>query len=197
MDNVTYLKEQVERKITLNDYVKAYYDCDILPFPPEKNNLVNQIAILAIEYKNKHLNTYKRRINEQGNDQEEHLKNSMNNILNGIFKLLGTGYPDVGGKAEELEFPLYCDSKIRKNLIDKESIRSFYTSTPAKKTKNKKDLKTGYHLLFIFEHDGNGKLTGKYRVSDLNGFIYTSFGNKQEGSYSDILSHNKFIAENL
>ena len=197
MDNVTYLKAQVQREITINDYVKAYYDCDILPFPIDKVDIIHQLAKLAITYQNERINTYKRRVNEQGNDQEGNLVDSLNNILNGNFKSLGNGYPDLGGMASEFDYPLYTESKIRGSLIDNESIRSFYTSKPAEKTKNRKNLKTGYHLLFVFEHDDNGRLNGRYRVVDLDGFTYTSFGSKQEGSYNDVLSHNKFIAENL
>jgi hypothetical protein len=196
MDNVAYLKAQEERVITLNDWCNAYYDCDIVPFPMDKVNLIEQIVSRTIELYNELENT-NRRVNEQGNDVEPILVTSMTEILNGDFKKLGSGYPDIKGTSDLLDYPLVGDSKIRPKLTDKDSFRMFYTSTPKEVTVKRKNLTTSYHLLFLFQHDGNGKLTGNYRVADLYNFKYLSKGRNQEGSYTDILNHNNFIVENL
>ncbi len=194
-DNIQYLKCQEPRSITLNEWVKAYYDCDIFSFPEDKFILIKEIAERTIVSKNSVIKEG-RRINEQGNDTEDHLMNSIKEVLGGDFKTLGNAYPDIKGKSLLLDYPLIVDSKINKNLWEKDGMRIFYTSTPKKIIINRKKIESSYHLLFLFEHDGHGLLNGKYRVVDMNGFKYTAKGCLQEGSFTDILNHNKFIVEN-
>jgi hypothetical protein len=196
MDNIEYLRAQEERIITLNEWCQAYYNCDIKQFPEDKVDYIHQIAQRTIELQNQSVKGT-RRVNEQGNDTEEFLLKAITEVFGFNFTTLGNAYPDIKGKTPILEYPLISDSKIRKNLSVGDSLRIFYTSTPKSQTVNKKSLQTSYHLLFLFEHDGNHSLNGNYRVADLCDFRYTSKGRIQEGSYNDILRHNKFIAERL
>ncbi len=196
MDNIEYLRAQEERTITLNEWCQAYYNCDIMEFPTDKVDYIHQIAQRTIELQNRSFRGT-RRVNEQGNDTEEFLLSAITEVFGYNFTTLGNAYPDIKGNTPILEYPLISDSKIRKNLSVGDSLRIFYTSTPKSQTVYKKSLQTSYHLLFLFEHDGNGNLNGKYRVADLCNFEYTSKGRIQEGSYNDILRHNKFIAERL
>ena len=91
---------------------------------------------------------------------------------------------------------IYPELKISKKIDDINTFRVFYTSTPKESTKKRKAIVDGYHILFHFEHDGPGKLSKKYRVTDLNGFEYTALGNIQQGSYKDLYEiHDKIILE--
>jgi hypothetical protein len=193
MTNVDYLLNQKKRQITLNDWCSAFYNCEIIPFPVDKIKLIHSIAQRTITLKNE-AEKKGRRVNEQGNDTEDFLLKAMKEVLGGNIKTLGTGYPDIMGRSEKLEYPIIADSKIKKNLNEKGTLRIFYTSTPSEKTKQKKKLETSYHLLFMFEHDGNEVFNGNYSVHDMNGFKYIGKGTIQEGSYNDILNHNKIIA---
>jgi hypothetical protein len=196
MNNIEYLRAQEERLITLNEWCQAYYNCDIIQYPNEVVNYVHKIAKKTIELQNNAIKEA-RRVNEQGNDTEKFLLEAIKEIFGGEFNTLGNAYPDIKGSTPLLEYPLIVDSKIRKNLKIGDSLRIFYTSTPKTKTTKKKALQTSHHLLFLFEHDGNQALNGNYRVVDLFNFQYVSKGRIQEGSYNDILAHNKFIAEKL
>jgi hypothetical protein len=196
MNNIEYLRAQEERIITLNEWCQAYYNCNIIEFPTDKVEYIHRIAQRTIELQNLSDKEI-RRVNEQGNDTEGFLLKAIIEVFGYNFTTLGNAYPDIKGKTSILEYPLVSDSKIRKNLSVGDSLRIFYTSTPKSKTVNKKSLQTSYHLLFLFEHDGKNNLNGKYRVVDLYNFKYTSKGRIQEGSYNDILTHNKFIAERL
>lgn len=196
MNNIEYLRAQEERQITLNEWCEAYYNCNIVEFPQDQTELLHQIAVMTIELQN-NSERINRRVNEQGNDTEEFLVQAIRNTLNCEPKRLGTAYPDIKCGSPKFEFPLIADSKIRKNLKVSDSLRIFYTSTPKEKTVLRKSITTSYHLLFLFEHDGNNTLNGDYRVVDMCGFKYTSKGRIQEGSYNDILKHGKFIAERI
>lgn len=196
MDNIEYLRAQEERIITLNEWCQAYYNCDIKQFPDYTVDYIHQIAQRTIELQNQSVKGT-RRVNEQGNDTEEFLLRAITEVFGFNFTTLGQAYPDIKGSTSILSYPLVIESKIMENITDKGSFRVFYTSKPAPITKERKNIEDSYHLLFIFEHDKKGKLNGKYRVVDLYDFHYTSYGKKQEGSYNDILKHNKFIAERL
>ncbi len=196
MNNVDYLRAQEERTITLNEWCQAYYNCDIIEFPMDKVDYIHQIAQRTIELQNQSEKST-RRVNEQGNDTEEFLLIAIKEVLGDEFTTLGSAYPDIKGNTPILDYPLISDSKIRKNLKEGDSLRIFYTSTPKGRTVSKKSLQTSYHLLFLFEHDGNSNLNGNYRVADLCDFKYTSKGRIQEGNYNDILKHDKFIAQRL
>ena len=69
---------------------------------------------------------------------------------------------------------LYPECKISRDIEKASSLRSFYTSVPAERTKKIKNLQDGMHLLFKFEHNGPGVLTGRHKVFDLNGMEYVS-----------------------
>jgi hypothetical protein len=196
MDNIEYLRAQEERIITLNEWCKAYYNCDIKQFPEDKVSFIHQIAQRTIELHNQSVKGI-RRVNEQGNDNEDYLLVAIKEVFGNNFQKLGIAYPDIKGSTSILSNQLVFESKIMKNITDNGSFRIFYTSKPAPKTKKIKNLEDSYHLLFIFEHDKKGKLNDKYRVVDLDDFHYTSYGKKQEASYNDILRHNKFIAQRL
>lgn len=193
MNIIEYLRSQQEVEITLNDWCEAYYECQIVPFPSDKSDLIRQIALRTIELSNNATKTEKRRINEQGIDNEGFLNDAMMETLGGKFKSLGNAYPDIIGETPLLDFPIIADSKIRYDLKKSDSFRIFYTSTPKEKTKKRKKLKTGYHLLFFFEHDGNNSLNGNYKVFDLDGFKYTCKGRIQEAGYSHFLKHGKIV----
>ena len=137
MNNVEYLRAQEERKITLNDWCEAYYNTSIIPFPPEHIEFIRQVAELTIEKHNTSIGP-KKRVNEQGNDNENFLLSAQKEVLGDNFKSLGNGYPDINGSTPILPYQLASDSKIIKNIVDKNSFRMFYTSTPKERTKKKK-----------------------------------------------------------
>jgi len=193
MDNITYLKSQKKQKITLNDYISAYYDSEILEVTQDMIGFLSHIAEQTI-IKNGEME-YHGRINEYGNFIENVMVNAIKTYYGDdvIIEMLGTGYPDlrliIGEKI------IYPELKISSNIDDvKSRFRVFYTSTPEEKTKLRKNIQDGYHILFHFEHSGPGQLTGRYKVTDLCNFEYMSHGNIQQGSYYDIYSkHDKII----
>ena len=194
IDSVTYLREQKERRITLNDFVSAYYNCDILQVTPDLHDFLLDIVYLTIQMNGKL--PYKGRINEYGNHLEEVMLRALQEKYKEqiIVEKLGSGYPDL--RLQYGEIMIYPELKISKKIDDINTFRVFYTSTPKESTKKRKAIVDGYHILFHFEHDGPGKLSKKYRVTDLNGFEYTALGNIQQGSYKDLYEINdKIILE--
>ena len=194
IDSVTYLREQKERRITLNDFVSAYYDCDILEVTPDLHEFFLDVVILTIDM-NVNL-PYTGRINEYGNHLEEVMLRAIQEKYKEeiVVEKLGSGYPDL--RLQFGDIMIYPELKISIKIDEINTFRVFYTSTPKEKTKKRKSIVDGYHILFHFEHDGSGMLSGKYRVTDLNGFEYTALGNIQQGSYKDLYEiHNKIILE--
>jgi len=179
--------------ITLNDYVKAYYGKNILKFDPKYEETITEISEKVVE-----LNPripYDGRINEYGNHLENTVVAAINEVCVDVKDLgamtLGTGYPDIRFKYDNKWF--YVEVKIGGPdlWVKPSSFRMFYTSTPKPKVKERKDIKDGYHLLFHFEHNGPGKLTGRYRITDLCEFEYQAHGRKQEGSSKDLYGNGK------
>lgn len=192
--SVDLLRSLVSTKITLNDYVKAFYDAEIFPFPTDGIETIKKIIDLSIQLYKKY--PYTGRVNEMGNYMEEILHRTIMEMNFGSSKKLGTGYPDNCSNINGIEFPIYFEPKVTANILHHSSFRKFYTSVPASTTKNRKKIKDGFHLLIDYEHDGNSSLTGRYKITDLDGFIYQMV-NKQEGSSKDIYEiHNKVILEN-
>lgn len=194
IDSVTYLREQKERRITLNDFVSAYYDCDILEVTSNLHEFLLDVVRLTIDM-NVNL-PYTGRINEYGNHLEEVMLRAIQEKYKEeiVVEKLGSGYPDL--RLQFGDIMIYPELKISKKIDEINTFRVFYTSTPKEKTKKRKSIVDGYHILFHFEHDGPGMLSGKYRVTDLNGFEYTALGNIQQGSYKDLYEiHNKIILE--
>lgn len=192
MDSVTYLKEQKERRITLNDFVMAYYDSLILPIEDELLPFLKDLVDITFEM-NERL-PYVGRINEYGNHLEEVMLEAIQEKYGKSVTVekLGSGYPDL--RINYQGKMLYPELKISKDIDALTTFRVFYTSTPKEITKNRKDIKNGYHVLFHFEHLGPGSLSGRFKVTDLNGFEYTALGNIQQGHYKDLYeNHNSVI----
>jgi len=195
LSNVEILKSLTGNTLSLNDYVKAYYDSEILEFPKEKLELIRNIVDTSIEIYKK--NPYYGRVNEMGNHMEECLHRAIVNLKIGSSKKLGTGYPDNCSVLNDLEHKLYLDPKVSKDICDYNGFRMFYTSAPCELTKKRKNITDGYHLLINYEHDGKNNLTGRYKITDLDMFTYYMV-NKQEASAKDIYeSHNKVILQSL
>jgi hypothetical protein len=173
----------------------AYYDSEILEFPKEKLEIIKTIVEESIQvYKE---NPYHGRVNEMGNYMEGCLDTAIKRLGVGFSKKLGTGYPDNCSILKDFEHPIYMDPKVSENICVYSGFRMFYTSIPAESTKKRKNISDGYHLLINYEHDGKNNLTGRYKISDLDGFIYYIV-NKQEASAKDIYeTHNKVILQNL
>jgi hypothetical protein len=179
-ENVDFLRSLKKRSITLNDYVKAYYDVEILPYDTSLNpilqKVINRVYEITKEAYNDPTHEYyfasTRRINEYGNHVEDVLCQAIEDVDGNEAKNLGVGYPDVrttlGG------YFLYPECKISKDIDTVGSMRSFYTSVPAERTKKIKDLQDGMHILFKFQHNGPGILTGRHKIFDLNGMEYVS-----------------------
>ena len=191
-DNIKFLKELSTRRITLREWLMAHYECDIIKYDDRFDNLISEIIHKTVEINDmaqsdvNHPLHYKgSRINEYGNHLENVLCEAITQITGEQSENLGTGYPDcrtsIGGMM------LYPEVKIGPNLDEQGSMRSFYTSVPKEKTKTRKNLKDGMHLLFKFEHDGIGKLTGRCKVVDLYEMEYEAV-TKQEGSDKDIFA---------
>ena len=195
MSNVVMLRSLTGNTISLNEYIKAYYDCEILEFPKDKLELIRTIVDTSIEVYRE--NPYDGRVNEMGNYMEECLHRAILRLGIGESNKLGVGYPDNCSILRDLNYKLYMDPKVSKDVNNTNGFRMFYTSTPTELTKKRKNISDGYHLLVNYEHDGNNNLTGKYKITDLDGFIYYMV-NKQEASSSDIYnSHRKVILESL
>lgn len=193
MNNIEYLKNQGERRIKLNEFILAYYDANVIPLPSEFNSFIRDIVMFTIEM-NESM-PYEGRINEYGNHLEKILVEAINSNYDDInAENLGSGYPDTRFTYKGVN--IYPEVKINPNVYETDSFRTFYTSTPKDRTKNIKSIKDGCHLLFHFEHNGPGILTGRYRVSDLDGYEYTSMGSIQQGNTKDLYTHhNKVIVE--
>ena len=198
-EGLKYLLEQKPYpvSITLNDYVEAYYEKKILKFDTKYTKILTKISKKVVE-----LNPtmpYKGRINEYGNHLENTVVAAINEVCGEVEDLgamtLGTGYPDIRFKYDKKWF--YVEVKIGPDLwVRPSSFRMFYTSTPKDIVAQRKDIQHGYHLIFHFEHNGPGELTGRYRITDLDGFLYHAHGRKQEGSSIDLYeNHNKFVTE--
>lgn len=199
--NIDFLRAQTKRKITLNEYVKAYYDVDIVAY----DTVLDSVLIAAIqktfeltqqaENDPAHPLYYppSKRINEYGNHVENVLCAAIEQITGNGAKNLGVGYPDV--RTVVGDYNIYPECKIGPNIDVIGSMRSFYTTTPAPRAKKIKNIQNGIHLLFKFEHAGPGKLTGRYRVFDLNGLVYTAEGSLQQGNDQDIYRCN-LVLEN-
>lgn len=200
-NNINFLKNQTKRRITLNEYVKAYYDCNIIPYSAQLDTIIKKSCDRVFEITDQASNdpSHKfyypknKRINEYGNHVENVLCAAIEEITGNKAKNLGVGYPDVATKV--FDYHIYPECKISSDISDVGSMRSFYTTTPAPRTKKIKNLQDGIHLLFKFEHDGPGRLTGRYKVWDLNGLEYTAEGSLQQGNAKDIDRHCKLIIE--
>lgn len=194
-ENVKLLRSLTGTSISLNDYVMAYYNSEILEFPKEKIEIIKTIVEESIQVYRE--TPYYGRVNEMGNHMEGCLDWAIKRLRIGLSKKLGTGYPDNCSIIKEFEYPIYMDPKVSENICDYSGFRMFYTSIPAESTRKRKNISDGYHLLINYEHDGKNNLTGRYKISDLDGFVYYMV-NKQEASAKDIYeTHNKVILENL
>lgn len=188
-----YLLNQQERRITLNDYIRVYYGAQVLPLPENLHDFIKTVMDRVVEI-NDEL-PYYGRINEYGN----HMEKVFIEVLRRYFpevtaEKLGSGYPDTRININGVW--VYPEIKIAEDVYEVSGFRTFYTSTPKDKTKNRKNIQDGSHLLIHFEHDGPGRLTGRYRVSDLDGYEYTSLGSIQQGNTIDLYeNHNKVILE--
>lgn len=201
-DNIGFLRKQAKRRITLNEYVKAYYDADIIPFDTGLLDILQQAITRTFDITKtaygdaEHPLHYREggRINEYGNHVENVLCAAIEEITGVEAKNLGVGYPDV--RTAISGYTIYPECKITKDLDEVSGMRSFYTTTPAERTKKIKNLQDGMHLLFKFEHAGPGVLTGRFRVWDLNGLEYTAEGSLQQGNDKDV-SKCKLIMESV
>jgi len=192
---VQMLQSLTGNTITLNDYVKAYYDAEIHTFPIDKLDLLQQIVHSSIEIYRK--NPYTGRVNEMGNYMEDCIHQAIMKMDIGISKRLGTGYPDNCSILNGFDFPIYLDPKVSASISTYTAFRMFYTSLPSEETKKRKNIKDGYHILINYEHDGRNNLTGRYKITDLDGFVYTTVI-KQEASSKDLYEvHNKVILQTL
>ena len=195
-ENLNYLKSQTKRRITLNEYVKAYYDADILPYDESLNEILQKAIAQTLELTKEAENNpghplyypVNKRINEYGNHVENVLCTAIEEITGNTAKNLGVGYPDV--RTNINNYNIYPECKIGPDIDVVGGMRSFYTTTPAARTKKIKNIQDGIHLLFKFEHAGAGRLTGRYRVFDLNGLEYTAEGSLQQGNDKDIYKCN-------
>jgi hypothetical protein len=198
MNAIDYLREQLEGDkgipITLNEYIEAYYNSKILPYDSKYDSMVSAIANNVVVI-NPSM-PYEGRINEYGNHLENILCASVEELYGVKAENLGTGYPDIRFNIDGVWF--YGEVKIGPDLWKKpDTFRMFYTSTPKPKTIQRKNIQDGYHLLFHFEHAGPGALTGRWRVTDLDGFSYLAYGQIQQGSTKDLYDvHNKVVMEN-
>lgn len=198
MNNVEYLRSlENKRKITLNDWCEAYYNAKVLVLPSNQYDLFYKVAQKAIDILPEF--PYRGRVNEFGNHMEKVLIEAIKRVLDVPAKGLGTGYPDVYFTHNGENY--YPECKVGKNIFDKPNgFRMFYTSAPSEITKKSKNIKDGYHLLFHFEHDmkknGIGSLSGKFAITDLEGFPYY-IQSIQQGTGKDLYeSHNKIIIKN-
>lgn len=190
-DNVDFLRGLGKKTITINDYMKAYYNVEILPYNDILNDtlqkVINRVYEITKEaYGNpshKYYYAPHKRINEYGNHVEDVLIQAVEDVDGATTKNLGVGYPDVSTILHNIV--LYIECKISENIDKVSGMRSFYTSVPAERTKKIKNLQDGMHLLFKFEHDGPGVLTGRHKVFDLNGMEYVSEA-LQQGSDKNV-----------
>ncbi len=194
-ENVEFLKSLEKRTITLNDYCYAYYRAKVLPLPKNQQEMIKKVAQKTVEILPKH--PYNGRVNEFGNHMEKVLRAAIKDVLGVKARGLGTGYPDVHFKFKGKNY--YPECKVTKDF-EPDSFRFFYTSAPSETTKANKKIADGYHLLFHFQHDmrgrGKGSLTGKYKISDLEGFLYRN-ESIQQGNKKDLyLTHKNIIAQN-
>jgi hypothetical protein len=179
-ENVDFLQGLGKRTITLNDYLKAYYGVEILPYNNTLDEILKKVINRVYEITNEAYNnpSHKyyyaphKRINEYGNHVEDVLCQAIEDVDGSKAKNLGVGYPDLSAKMRGMF--LYPECKISRDIEKASSLRSFYTSVPAERTKKIKNLQDGMHLLFKFEHNGPGVLTGRHKVFDLNGMEYVS-----------------------
>ena len=197
--NVELLRSLEKREITLNDWCMAYYNAEIIPLPQEEYELFGEVARTTIELLPEY--PYKGRVNEFGNHMENVLIAGIKKVLGADSVNLGTGYPDVYFEYNGKHY--YPESKVGADLSKKpDGFRMFYTSAPAQSTKVTKNIQDGHHVLFHFEHGmpkggKTGILTGRYKVSDLDGFRYKTEA-IQQGSAIDIYKrHDKVITENM
>ena len=196
-NNIEFLRNLEKIEITLNDWCEAFYNAKIIPLPKEEYQLFNEVARATIQLLPKF--PYTGRRNEFGNHMEDVLIAGIEQVLGAEAKNLGTGYPDVHFEYNGKHY--YPESKVGKDLWKKpDGFRMFYTSAPKQVTKAKKNLQDGHHILFHFEHgmetDGEGVLTGRFKISDLDGFKYKVEA-IQQGSAIDLYQkHDKVITEN-
>lgn len=195
-DGVEYLQKQLlEEKglpITINDYIEAYYGKFIRPYSGDCK-LLDEIVNHAIRLNP--LFPYSGRINEYGNHMENVLAQATTEVLGSSVRNLGTGYPDLHFEYNHEHY--YFEVKIGADVFSKpDTFRMFYTTTPKPKTVQRKNIQNGYHILVHFEHAGAGSLSGRYRVSDLDGFQYWAYGQIQQGSTKDLYeNHNIILTE--
>jgi len=200
VNNVEFLRNLENREITLNDWCEAFYDAKIFPLPTEEYSLFEQIARKTIDiFKLTNEYPYSGRRNEFGNHMENVLIAGVKEVLGIEAKNLGSGYPDVHFEYNGKNY--YPECKVGHHLWKKaDGFRMFYTSAPKPRTKALKNIKDGHHLLFHFEHgmikDGPGVLTGRFKITDLDGFVYRVEA-IQQGNAKDLYeNHNKIIVEN-
>lgn len=198
MNNVEFLRNLENRYITLNDWCEAYYNAKVLLLPIEEHLIFKKITEKAIEILPKY--PYNGRINEFGNHMENVLIEAIQIVLD-IEEVvnLGSGYPDIHFSLNGKDYYPECKVSGIKTFDKPSSFRMFYTSAPSEKTKKMKNIKDGHHLLFHFEHNmkknGIGSLTGRFKITDLDGFVYKS-ESIQQGSAKDLYkSHKKVIVE--
>jgi hypothetical protein len=193
IDVETHLLSQGEIRITLNDYIRVYYGVQILPLPKNLYDFIKTVMDYVLVHNDEM--PYFGRINEYGNHMEKVFIEALTKHFPDVkAEKLGGGYPDTRIKINNTW--IYPEIKIAKDVYEVGSFRSFYTSRPKDVTKNIKNIQDGSHLLIHFEHNGPGRLTGRYRVSDMDGYEYTSYGCKQEGNTKDLYeNHNKVILE--
>ena len=140
-------------KKLLRVIVKEGTGHNVIKADPEIIEAVKKHAIKARDYQidvNKNMFTNKdgiprERYNECGNDMENVLKTSSDNVLKGLGK--ACGYPDLHCSNDEY----YLECKVAAANSTKSSFRSFYLSTLDKITKSQP------HILVCFKHH-NGKL---------------------------------------
>lgn len=197
MEDVTRLKLAHQRRISLQSWTYANYDSYIYEYDGSLNNVLEKSCLQVIDKVNKKTVVYEsnsERVNEFGNKTEDWLVEELiNNGLN-AKKLGGSAYPDLNIEHDSLNY--YIECKTASKLISNSSMRTFYTTTASSRTKKIKDIKTGFHLLCLFETKGRGKnveYTGNFIVYDLADFIYTDCGWIQQGSAKDYLNLKKAI----
>lgn len=180
MNNVEFLRQLSKpRKITLNDWAMAYYDAQVLPYDGTAFDTIVAAINESVRRVNDGEESYSGRINEFGNFMEDVFCSAFSELSGTETKNLGTGYPDANANIDESNF--YFEFKTRGDFDKSDSFRSFFTSAPSDRTKARKNLKDGFHLLIAFETNGPGALTGRTYLKDLNGYEYT-VENIQQGS---------------
>ena len=197
MKKIEFLRNLENRDITLNDWCEAFYNAKINPLPKEEFEIFKKVAEKTIEILPEF--PYNGRRNEFGNHMENVLIEGVKRVLGVEGKNLGSGYPDVHFEYEGKNY--YPECKVGKDIFAKPNgFRMFYTSAPKARTKELKNIQDGHHLLFHFEHgmeeDGEGSLTGRFKITDLDGFGYRVEAIQQGNAIDLYEKHNKVILEN-